>query len=611
MKVVLVNMPFAPSTRPSLSCGLLKAIAQRAGVEVCVTYYNLEMAVALGQDTFSLVGQDSREVYLGDWLFSAAAFGSRSDNNDYLERIPTSLRDSHRLGAEKLLRLRGNTIPALLNKWSTDEIWRAARVAAFSCTFQQTVASLALARILKMRFPAITTVFGGADFDQEKASEIVRTCSWVDYIIVGEGDEAFPDFLERVEHGKPLDALPGLVYRCGSGVVSNSPEFVRDLDSLPDPIFDEYFDAMSDEHLIQLREEKVVLPIQSARGCWWGQKHHCTFCGLNNVGGIAFRSKSPDGVLGEMSRLSIKHQTLAFQASDNIMDMEYIKTLFPCLHANQLDFELQYETKANLDPDQVRILSEGGLRWFQPGIESLSTPSLQRMRKGTSMLVNVRLLKWARYYGIVPNWNILLGIPGETPEDVKTQTDLIKSMFHLHPPMNAGIIGLYKYSPNYHNRDMFRNVRPRWAYKYVYPSHVNIDHIAYKYDFDMPDDPAYVREVENLRLTVRAWKESWLGHSKPSLVYHRGPRWLKVEDRRQNDILQSYTLSELEGAVFVACARTWRNPSSIMEEVSHTGLWRQTEKEISEILDRFVQQRLAVHEGRSYLTLALPAVPGL
>jgi magnesium-protoporphyrin IX monomethyl ester (oxidative) cyclase len=66
----------------------------------------------------------------------------------------------------------------------------------------------------------------------------------------------------------------------------------QDLDGLPYPTFDDYF--------AQLRTTsfaKRVLPalvMETSRGCWWGAKHHCTFCGLN-AEGMAFRSKSAHG----------------------------------------------------------------------------------------------------------------------------------------------------------------------------------------------------------------------------------------------------------------------------------------------------------------------------
>ena len=37
------------------------------------------------------------------------------------------------------------------------------------------------------------------------------------------------------------------------------------------------------------------IPLETSRGCWWGMKHHCIFCGLNGKQ-MAFQDKSPDRV---------------------------------------------------------------------------------------------------------------------------------------------------------------------------------------------------------------------------------------------------------------------------------------------------------------------------
>ena len=47
------------------------------------------------------------------------------------------------------------------------------------------------------------------------------------------------------------------------------------------------------------------------------------------------------------------------------------------------------------------------MRRIQPGIESLSDHVLKLMRKGTTALQNIQLLKWCREYGVQPEWNLL------------------------------------------------------------------------------------------------------------------------------------------------------------------------------------------------------------
>jgi radical SAM superfamily enzyme YgiQ (UPF0313 family) len=65
-------------------------------------------------------------------------------------------------------------------------------------------------------------------------------------------------------------------------------------------------------------EPKLV--IESSRGCWWGHKHYCTFCGLNGSL-MTFRSKHPDAFFAEITELANRHRILDMIVVDNIMDM--------------------------------------------------------------------------------------------------------------------------------------------------------------------------------------------------------------------------------------------------------------------------------------------------
>src|SRR3954465_271775 len=44
---------------------------------------------------------------------------------------------------------------------------------------------------------------------------------------------------------------------------------------------------------------RPLMLIETARGCWWGAKNHCTFCGLNGET-MGFRAKSADRVMTEI-----------------------------------------------------------------------------------------------------------------------------------------------------------------------------------------------------------------------------------------------------------------------------------------------------------------------
>jgi hypothetical protein len=105
-------------------------------------------------------------------------------------------------------------------------------------------------------------------------------------------------------------------------------------------------------------------------------------------------------------------QTHHLQVVDNILDMRYFSDLLPALAEDERPWEIFYEVKANLSRAQVASLRAAGVTRIQPGIESFSDRLLKLMRKGTSGLRNVQLLKWCREHDVGVDWNIIYGFPG-------------------------------------------------------------------------------------------------------------------------------------------------------------------------------------------------------
>ena len=97
---------------------------------------------------------------------------------------------------------------------------------------------------------------------------------------------------------------------------------------MPYPDYDDYFRQFTPSSLSSV--ETPLLPFQTSRGCWWGEKHHCKFCGLNG-GTMAFRSKSPERVLAEIHHLRDRYGIDTISVVDNILDMAYFDTLLPLL----------------------------------------------------------------------------------------------------------------------------------------------------------------------------------------------------------------------------------------------------------------------------------------
>ena len=610
LRVVLISMPFMEIHRPSIQLGLLKALTEESGFPVRTLHANLDFAARIGVDFYDLLCQHRRPM-IGEWLFSAEAFPRSAPDldarmiDDFTDELSRLGMSSDKL-RERLLQARNIDVPAYLDMLVDNFSWDETAVVGFSSTFQQNTASFALARRLRQAYPHIMTVFGGANFDSEMGPELVRTISCIDVAVIGEGDETFPRLLRALADGADLDTVPGLVRRIDGQVrlTPPAPATVR-LNDLPIPDYEEYFQHAEDLGILpRVGHRNIWLPIETARGCWWGAKHHCTFCGLNGTA-MSFRSKSPDRVLDELSSQARRYRSFRFEAVDNIMDTAYLTNLFPALVENDTGYEIFYEVKASLRREQLRLMAQAGVTRIQPGIESLSSNVLRLMRKGVRAIQNVNLLRWAQYYEMHVDWNLLWGFPGETAQDYAEQAAAMPHLLHLQPPTSANRIWLERFSPLFTEHDTFRLRRrtPERSYRYIYPDDVDLERVAYFFDYEIEGalpDSAYT----DVRGAVADWSNAWRADKLPVLKYWRAPHFVQIYDERQQGQGGTYTFEDTLADLYLACSDQPTTAGHVRRELD---LDLPVEA-IQEVFEEFQERGLMFLDEHFALALALPAV---
>jgi ribosomal peptide maturation radical SAM protein 1 len=611
-RVALVCMPFASADRPSIQLGLVGAIAEAAGHEVELFHFNLELAAALTPLTYEHLCE--RRAHLtGEWLFAPAAFGDAVPSEAaYFADFPderTWLVEL--LGEGAVERLRSEILPAFVDRCCENVDWSRFAVVGFSSLFQQNAASLALARRIKARFPSVQIIFGGANTEGEMGEEMARAFPFIDHVVSGEAEHAFPSLLKSVAIGEQPPKQAGLISRQnGVLVVGGQAPPTANLDAMPVPRYDDYFADAARLDLADAYRETWTIPFESSRGCWWGQKHHCTFCGLNGLG-MGFRSKSTERLLRELSALAERHEITSFMAVDNILDHKYFDTTLKDISERRIDFNFFYEIKANIGRKQVQQLFNSGVRRVQPGIESMSSHVLQLMNKGVTMLQNLACMKWCRYYGIGVNWNLLWGFPGETEGDYHAQFDLMKSIMHLEPPVGGGRIWLERFSPNFENRAIFplTAMRPEASYAHCYPPHVDLMKLAYFFDYEVsgtmsPD------QVQPILDQIEVWRTAWAGDTPPSLTYRRLPESILIDVVRGPDDKGCFHITGANADLYHQCSEMPRSVSQLRSFLAELRPDEDhDEADIREALELFCHARLMAGENDRYFALALPLNP--
>jgi ribosomal peptide maturation radical SAM protein 1 len=602
-------MPFASHRRPSIQLGLLTAAARARGYDVAPLHLNLELAAVIGGRLYEALS-DSSELMLGEWLFARAAFGAEAPASAerFVARFETSLRpllEGTGAGPADLLDLRGEVVDRYLRAMLEQADWRRFRAVGFTSTFQQNCPSIAFARVLHDHVPDAWLIFGGANFDGDMGRELVRAVDVIDFAVTGEGDEALPELLDALRTGREPTGVPGVIAARAGAVRAPRPRrLLTDLDRLPAPDYDDYFARAERLGFIPPApaRSRVTVPFESARGCWWGAKHHCTFCGLN-PDTMPFRAKSAEAVRTELDAAARRYRTRRFASVDNILDPRQLRQLFPALAADGASYELFYEVKANLSAEQLAVLAAGGVRAIQPGIESLSSRVLRLMRKGVTAAQNVNLLRWARAHRITVVWNLLYGFPGETVGDCRAQEALIPGLTHLEPPMQAGRIRLERFSPLFSGgAEGVTEARPSEPYQYIYPADFDLTRVAYFFDYEIADTVSDA-DAEPLGRSVAGWRASWT-HGSPTLTYDVADEVVVVTDARAPGRPQELSLEGLVAEVFLGLVRRPRVPAALFAELGFSAARaRAGERAVAHLCET----GLAMCDGDACLALPVPA----
>ena len=609
-QVALVNMPFSFSKFPSIQLGTLSALLKSKGVPVDCHHLNVRFAHTIGVPLYEMICE--KRALFGEWIFSYLLFRDNPKRVEYPRLFkPVFEQVAKESGhpASFFEEMASRTAPQFLT-WALTAIdWGQYKVVGFTSTFDQNVASLTMAKLIKDLYPDVTIVFGGANYDGEMGLEYFRAFPFIDHVVMGEGEEVFPLLVRYLLAGK-VGAIPsGVIYREGTAIAfTPNHSLFSDFAKTGPPDYDDYYHLLAELGEAAQGLDRILL-YEGSRGCWWGEKHHCTFCGLN-AQSMKFRAKSPEQAAREMSYLSSRYDTARFRLVDNIIDLKYIENLYGRLAADHCDLDVFIETKSNLQKSQIRTLAAGGVKCMQPGLESLSINQLQAMDKGVTPMQNIICLKWSAYYRIAVSWNILLGFPGETNADYRRQIDLIPSLFHLHPPEGAGKFWLQRFSPYYTKPHDYgvRITGPWAAYEYVYDARqIDVKKIAYDFEYELDNWNVEQQIYQELVDLVQEWQRLAGSNDRPFLYYSKAMDYITVYDGRnpKEPIRRRYDWPA--AGIIEACNEAAKSKDQIRSLLANRPeRGATTEGAIDETLGVLTAARILYEERGKYFTLAIP-----
>lgn len=605
--IALVCMPWQSLDTPSLAIGILATLIDPRQFSVQQWHANLDWGAYIARecgvapDNYNEVGNESFFVGTGEWIFTSALYGRPWMVDEYCAFLMKYDRSSE---PARLLHMHA---AGWIGQLAHNIVSTKPSIVALTTTFLQNVPSLALARVIKVQRPNTVVVIGGGNCEGVQGQALHRSFPFLDYVARGEGEFAWPALLEVVFGDRDPSTVPGLCWRAtdGSSHANSESHHLVPGNRIPSPSYSVYFDQLENSPIRGELDPKVVL--ESARGCWWGEVQHCTFCGLNGSA-MTFRSKSPERFHDELKSATESYQCLDIMVVDNIMDMKYFNTLLPALAADQCDWRIHYEVKANLKAQHIRTLAAAGVVHIQPGIESLSTSVLKLMRKGVTAAQNVQLLRQCEEESVTVSWNLLYGFPGETVQDYEAMMSQLPNLVHLQPPEGVARIVLERFSPYFDDPGLgFYERCPAECYRFIYdlPADAVEDLV---YIFDCP--PAGLTEARagELRHGITEWRRLYFDSS---LVARSDGSAIVIEDRRANREPMDYRLADpLQQAVVRALSEPHSIPGVLRRIASDAvGDCTNLHAAASDIVKWLEARDLVFRDRDTYISLATSIVP--
>ena len=499
--IVFVVPAFSEVHAPALGVSVLASQCKLAGLRPYVHYANLDLWRHF-PEAYEFVSKAPNEMQLGEAVFAPHAFSpcefdiGKALSVSFARGEPPSLDCDQKA---RLYELVGG-VDDHLDRTATQLLKFGSPVIGMTSSFQQNAASLAVARRIKDLDPSVLLIMGGANVEGDMGRALLEIAPQIDVVFSGEADLALPEFLRDYVARR---VAPERFVECG---------FLRDMTHAASPDYSDYYSQLEKMSFTERATARFphFLPFETSRGCWWGAKHHCSFCGLNRQG-MAYRKKADDAVVRELTGLHARWGELNFAATDNIIGIPSKSSLFDRLGRSGIKFNFFFETKANLDAVELDLLRSAGVRAIQPGIEALSTSILRRIDKGLKAPHVIRLLRDAIALEIEVYWNLFSEIPDDCDEDYNGLANLIESLVHLRPPVGIGPIRVDRFSPYFERPGSFGidNLTPFESYLNVYPPEADLKRIAYHFEYERRETVEDNQHRSDFVSAAEAWRKRW------------------------------------------------------------------------------------------------------
>ena len=627
LDVVLLSPPYDYPPRPSFALSLFRECLTEAGLSSRVFYPMFRLSHMLGIETARKIDAYAYTSGLQEFLFAHMTDVENTYSDEDFARY--LCREAPIYPYEEVLSLIGfaKEKARLCVEEIAKEIARIRPgVLAVSSIFSQINGALAVIKRVKELSPGTVTLLGGTNVSGDAGAAVLRHYSSVDYVFFGEGDEVFADVC-RIAMGVLPGPMPYGVIGRGEKIPDPIPHrMTQDMNKVCYPDYSDFIAEWNRElagefgppmfgtafveenkDLLYLSGADYALYLEGSRGCWWGQKHPCSFCGLNGRRNV-YRFKTSERLYDEILTLSRKYSNKLIQLTDNILSFDAMDRLLPMLRDSGENLSLVGEVKTNLKEKDIVRLKEAGFKIIQPGIENLNDHLLKLMNKGNNAASHVAFLKHCRKHNLFLSWNLLICIPGEKEEDYEELAALIPKIIHFQPPVGAFPILFQRYSAYLDDPEKYGlELRPNEMYRYIYGDNADrITNMCLYYELTGGEFKASLERMQPfydaLFKAIFQWRRLFAAKESHSFRMADTASGLLLMDSRPCMVQPFSVLTGLDRSVFLACDEP-KTDTKLVDCLKSEA----PAEEILASAEKLTALNYMARLGRNYVSLALPA----
>jgi radical SAM superfamily enzyme YgiQ (UPF0313 family) len=321
------------------------------------------------------------------------------------------------------------------------------KVVGLSLHQTSTVSATRVVERLRKALPEIYIIVGGMSCYQHFVAQ--RIFPQADYVVVGEADTVVGPLVAALARGERPRDVPGVVSRYDS----EDREYVgaplpHNLDVVGGP---DYGFTNLDWYVNW--NGYRLMPLVGSRGCGWSR---CTFCAER----FNWRARTPELVAEEIEYYTTRgFKDFVFNESDFNSNLSFVTRLCKEIvrRGIKANFTAQLRVGKDCDFEYYKTMKEAGFSCLRFGVDGLSENTLRLQRKGYTKDMVMQNLKHCCDLGIYTEINVVIGVPGETDEDVEESADFIIQMkpyigrVAFINPLMMFVGSVYYFEPERHN----------------------------------------------------------------------------------------------------------------------------------------------------------------